>query len=80
MDEQELIRKAMSVIGKRTSPTKAASSAANGKLGGRPKGKGKPLSSFECTCGASADADHKATCPRGRAYRRRQKAASTASA
>lgn len=34
--EQDTIRKAMSLLGSKTSPKKAKSSRANGKLGGRP--------------------------------------------
>ncbi len=73
MDENELIRRAMTVLGSRTSEAKAAKARENGKLGGRPRGTLKPLSEFACTCGATEDAAHKATCPRGRNYRRRQK-------
>ena len=74
MDENELISRAMSVIGKRTSPKKAKSSAANGAKGGRPLGTLKPLSEFGCKCVAGPDAPddtHKSHCPRGRAFRRR---------
>ncbi len=72
MDENEIVRQAMSIIGKRTSPKKAKSSAANGATGGRPKGTVKPLAEFKCTCGADRDDAHKSYCPRGRAFRRRQ--------
>jgi len=77
MDENELIRRAMSVIGKRTSPKKKRSSAANGAKGGRPTGTLKPLSALECKCAVGPDAPddaHKTYCPRGRAFRRRQAA------
>jgi hypothetical protein len=37
--EKELISRAMRLLGSRKSAKKAKSSAANGKLGGRPKGK-----------------------------------------
>jgi hypothetical protein len=80
MDENELIRRAMSVIGSRTSEVKAATARKNGKLGGRPRGTLKPLSEIACTCGATEDAAHRATCPRGRTYRRRQKTEATRSA
>jgi hypothetical protein len=39
MNEAELIRKAMSVLGKRTSKAKTEAARKNAKLGGRPKGK-----------------------------------------
>ena len=71
MDENELISKAMSVIGSRTSEKKAATSAANGRKGGRPAGALKPLESFTCTCGKCPD-DPKTYCPRGRAIIRRR--------
>jgi hypothetical protein len=37
MNEQDLIRKAMSALGKRKSAAKAAAAKANGKKGGRPR-------------------------------------------
>lgn len=70
MDENELIRQAMSVIGKRTSAAKKVSSRENGKRGGRPAGSLKPLSQLNCTCGGCPE-QPKTTCPRGRAIRRR---------
>lgn len=75
MNETELIRRAMSVIGSRTSEAKTATSRFNGKKGGRPPGGGKPLEALECRCSVgpdAADEAHKSYCPRGRAYRRRQ--------
>lgn len=42
MNESELISKAMSVLGKRTSKRKASASRENAKLGGWPKGKKRP--------------------------------------
>lgn len=74
MDEQELIRQAMKVIGGRKTPKKAASSRENGKMGGRPAGSLKPLESIECRCGKCPD-DPKTYCPRGRAILRRRAAA-----
>lgn len=75
MNETELIRRAMSVIGSRTSEAKTATSRFNGKKGGRPPGGGKPMEALECRCSVgpdAADEAHKSYCPRGRAYRRRQ--------
>jgi len=37
VNEKQIIREAMRLLGARTSKKKAKSSAANGKLGGRPK-------------------------------------------
>lgn len=39
MTEKELIKQAMTILGKRRSRKKAEASRANGKLGGRPAGK-----------------------------------------
>ncbi len=51
------------------SKRKAEQCRLNGKLGGR---RPKPLAEFPCTCGVQeAIADHKSTCPRGRAIKRR---------
>ena len=43
MTEEELIKRAMSVLGSRKTPAKASASRRNGKLGGRPVTK-KPIS------------------------------------
>jgi len=68
----EEIARVLSHLGKRRSPKKAATSATNGRLGGRPQ---KPLAEIACTCGRGDALDgHPTTCPRGRAIRRRQKA------
>lgn len=42
LSERQVIKKAMSALGKRTSKAKAAAARANGKLGGRPKKLTKP--------------------------------------
>ncbi len=75
MEETEIIRRAMGLIGSRKTPAKAAASRANGLKGGRPNGTLKPLSEFECKCGKCPD-DPKTYCPRGRAILRRRAAAS----
>jgi len=74
-NEEEVIRQAMRFLGARKSEKKTLSSRANGKAGGRPRGSAKPLAEIACNCGATEDGAHRATCPRGRAYRRRAKAA-----
>ena len=56
-------------LGSIKTPKKAAISAANGKLGGRPL---KSLADIPCDCGGEG-LDHKSTCPRGRTIRRRRK-------
>jgi len=71
-DEQR--RAAAALMGSATSERKKQTSAANGRKA--PPGPGrtpKPLEAFPCTCGGSG-LDHKSTCPRGQAIRRRQKA------
>lgn len=47
MDEKELIRQAMSLLGKKKSKRKALASIANGKKGGRPKKKQKPVPAYK---------------------------------
>jgi hypothetical protein len=74
MDEKELISKAMAALGSRTSEAKAAAVKRNGAA---TRFQAKPLAEIPCDCVAGNDAPdsaHRATCPRGRAYRRRQKA------
>lgn len=41
-DPELIIKQAMSILGKRTSPAKAAASKANGTKGGRPRKAAKP--------------------------------------
>jgi len=66
----EELRRALGYLGSIKTPKKAASSASNGRLGGRPA---KPLSEFVCTCGRGDVLEgHKTTCPKGRALRRRE--------
>jgi len=38
MTDKEIIKRAMTILGKRKSARKAEASKANGKLGGRPRG------------------------------------------
>ncbi len=68
-------RRAAAVLGSVSSPRKKASSAANGRLGGK---RMTPLAEINCTCGAgdvTLDAEgkplHPTTCPRGRVIRYR---------
>ena len=68
-------KQAAALMGSATTPRKAASSAANGKLGGK---RMTPMSEIACTCGAGDvtvdDAGkplHPTTCPRGRVIRYR---------
>ena len=72
-EKAEIVREAMRIIRGVNSPKQRAASRENGKKGGRPIGTKKPLSEIACDCGATADSDHKSTCPRGRAWRRHQK-------
>jgi len=73
----ETRRQAAALMGAASSPRKAASSAANGKLGGK---RMTPMHDLSCTCGAgdvTVDEDgkplHPTTCPRGRVIRYRLK-------
>ena len=67
----EEIARVLTHLGKRRSPKKAASSATNGRLGGRPL---KNLADIPCSCGGGDSLEHKTYCLRGQAIRRRQKA------
>ncbi len=69
--EEQKIKEAMGLLGKRTSPAKTAAARANA-LKPRPNRKPKPLASIECTCDGEG-LNHKAGCPRGRAIRYRQR-------
>jgi hypothetical protein len=76
--DKEAASQAARLLGSIRTPKRAAASKRNGLLGGRPQGTEKPLSALECKCSATADgADnaHKTYCPRGQAWRRRQKSA-----
>jgi hypothetical protein len=73
--EVEIVRAAMRIIRGVNSPAQQAASRQNGKKGGRPSGALKPLDAIECTCGSD---EHKSTCLRGRAIRRRAAGASDA--
>jgi len=50
MTDEQLIRRAMSALGRRKSPAKSAASRRNGRLGGRPRTKTKK----ESGCGHNA--------------------------
>jgi hypothetical protein len=56
-------------MGSIKSERKAVSSRENGKKGGGPL---KPLIQIECNCGGGTTLQHKSTCMRGRAIKRRQ--------
>ena len=73
MDEQEIKREAARLLGRARSDRKTLANREKGKyghLGGRPL---KPLSEIACNCGAGSSTEHKASCLRGQAIRRRQK-------
>lgn len=74
--EKELISQAMSVLGSRKSPAKAAASRANATVAHEARRK-NPLD-LPCTCsgGESMEAsDHKTTCPRGHLLWQRERSA-----
>ena len=66
--EDEIIRHAMGLLGKRTSEKKRAAVARNGAA---TQFQEKPLEEFECKCRKCPD-DPKTYCPRGRAIIRRR--------
>lgn len=71
---EEARRDAARLLGMFTSEREKAHSAANGRLA--PPGPGRtplPLEQIRCTCGGDG-LDHKSTCPRGQAIRRRRNA------
>lgn len=69
-DAPDAVREAARMLGSVKTPKKAASSVKNGRMGGKPP---KPLPSIPCTCGAGSQTEgHRATCPRGRAVKRRK--------
>jgi hypothetical protein len=73
MDKQETNSDAARRLGSIRTEKKAAAARETGRkyghLGGRPL---KPLSEIACNCGG-VGLDHKASCLRGQAIRRRQK-------
>jgi hypothetical protein len=72
------IRRVLAYIGRQRTAKKAASSAANGKAGGRPV---TPITAYPCTCGRGPDetTGHPTTCPLGRALARQAKRTSQTS-
>lgn len=65
------LSEAARMMGSRKTRRKAEAARANGARGGRPRGARKPLGLVECKCGAGDSMQHKSTCPKGRAIRRR---------
>lgn len=73
--EQEVIREAMGLLGKRSTPKKRSAALTNGAA---TRWQPQPLDALACTCGKCPDSP-KTYCPRGRAIiRRRAKAQATA--
>lgn len=70
-EEKAPLSEAARQLGSVRTAKKAAAARENGKAGGRPKGV-KPLADLACNCGGEG-LSHKATCPKGRAIRRRKK-------
>ncbi len=71
----EIVREAMKIIRSVNSEAQQEASRRNGRLGGRPSGSVKPLSEIPCNCDGGNTMEHKSTCPRGRAIRRRKASA-----
>ena len=68
--DAEARKQAARLLGKASTPAKAAAARENIKLA--PKKPFKALADIPCNCGG-VDLDHKSTCPRGRTIRRRRK-------
>ena len=68
--DAEARRDAARLLGKASTPAKAAAARENIKLA--PKKPFKELETIPCNCGGTG-LDHKSTCPRGRTIRRRRK-------
>jgi len=67
---QQVLQQIMRERGSVRSPKKAATSAENGRRGGRPA---RALSDIPCTCDAGAGlTGHKSSCPIGRAIKHRR--------
>lgn len=75
---EDPVRAAARLLGRRTSPAKAAAARANGKRGGRPV---RSVGEFRCTCGdvrrvhaalqIHPHVQHCCSCPQGQAIVRR---------
>ena len=68
--DAEARKQAARLLGKASTPAKAAAARENIKLA--PKKPFKPLETIPCNCGG-VGLDHKSTCARGRTIRRRRK-------